>query len=472
MYNDMGRTTDMNENEIELRRRVDEWLRNWKSNPNRKPALIKGIRQSGKTHSINKFVRNKNHYEVVVYLNFWDNPGLIDAFDGKLDIDSIIRELSVKMPLPDFVTGKTVFFFDEVQECPRALLALKTNMKERRYDFIASGSYLGVQGYVVGDDTPKPVGCVDEFDMRTMDFEEFLWAKGFNDEQVGFIHEAFAQQKPLSNSMHESFTHLFREYLCIGGFPEAVSNYISTNNVYSSLQITRKITKDLQDDFGRRRGKDKKPLFNENEVARIRSAFSLIPSFLGKENKRYIVSKVEGKGAKDGSKDALDYLKDTGIVMKVHNLDVPSTPLSVNVISNQFKVFTTDIGMLVGMLEDGVTDAIMSGNLGMGKGMVYEALVADALHKRGGRLFYFAKESGLELDFVVNIAGDSTILEVKAVDGNVKSAKTVMKHPDHYGKTKLIRAKETNLGYADGVLAIPHYMVHLLFAWSPTLAIQ
>lgn len=118
------------------------------------------------------------------------------------------------------------------------------------------------------------------------------------------------------------------------------------------------------------------------------------------------------------------------------------------------------------------TDAIMSGNLGMGKGMVYEALVADALHKRGGRLFYFVKESGLELNFAVNIGGDSTILEVKAVDGNVKSAKTVMKHPDHYGKTKLVRVKETNLGYADGVLTIPHYMVHLLFAWSPTLAIQ
>lgn len=128
----------------------------------------------------------------------------------------------------------------------------------------------------------------------------------------------------------------------------------------------------------------KKPLFHPNEVARIRSAFSLIPSFLGKENKRYVVSKIERKGAKDAGKDALDYLKDTGVILKVHNLDVPSTPLSVNVIQNQFKVFPTDIGMLVGLLEDGATDAIMSGSLGMGKGMIYEGLIADALHKRGG----------------------------------------------------------------------------------------
>ena len=126
-------------------------------------------------------------------------------------------------------------------------------------------------------------------------------------------------------------------------------------------------------------------------MARIRSAFSLIPSFLGKENKRYVVSKIERKGAKDAGKDALDYLKDTGVILKVHNLDVPSTPLSVNVIQNQFKVFPTDIGMLVGLLEDGATDAIMSGSLGMGKGMIYEGLIADALHKRGGDLFYFAK---------------------------------------------------------------------------------
>lgn len=267
--------------------------------------------------------------------------------------------------------------------------------------------------------------------------------------------------------MHEAFTKLFREYLCVGGFPEAVKNYVLTNNIYSSLQITRRNTKDLQDGFGRRRGKDKKAVFQPNEVSRIRSAFSLVPSFLGKENKRYIVSKIEGKGAKNAGKDALEYLKDTGIIFKVHNLDVPSLPLSINVIQNQYKVFPTDIGILVGMLEDGTTDAIMSGNLGIGKGMLYEAIVAESLYKRGGKIFYFAKETGLRLDFVINMDGESTILEVKSVDGNVKSAKTVVAHPDHYGKTRLIKIKDSNIGYTDGVLIIPHYMAYLLLKWSP-----
>ncbi len=457
---------------LELNRHIDHWLIEWKSNPQRKPALIKGIRQSGKTHSIKRFASNEEYYDVVIYLNFWDNPDLVGAFDGKLDIDSIICELSVKMPLPDLINGRTVFIYDEIQECPRALLSLKTNVNERRYDFIASGSYLGISGYVVDDATPKPVGSVDEFDMRTLDFQEFLWAKGFKDEQVRYLEDAFYRRKPLSNSMHEAFTKLFREYLCVGGFPEAVAKYVLTNNVYSALQITRRITKELQDDFGRRRGKDGLPLFKPNEVARIRSAFSLVPSFLGKENKRYIVSKIEGKGARDAGKDALDYLLDAGIIAKVHNLDAPSTPLSVKIIQNQFKVFPTDIGMLVGMLEDGVTDAILSGNLGMGKGMIYEALVAEALHKRGGSVFYFAKETGLELDFVINFNGEATILEVKAVDGNAKSAKTVMKHPEHYGKTSLIRIKDANLAINDGIFTIPHYMSYLLQQWSPTFPIK
>lgn len=452
---------------MELNRHIDSWLSEWKTNPTHKPALIRGIRQSGKTHSVRLFA--ENNYDVVIYLNFWDRPDLCDIFDGQLDADTTIRELSVKMPMPELIDGSTVFIYDEVQECPRALLSLKTVQKEKRFDFIATGSYLGVNGYVVSDNTPKPVGCTDEFDMRTLDFEEFLWAKGYGSKEVSYIKEAFDTRKALSKSMHSSFTALFREYLCIGGFPEAVCNYIQTNNIYSTVQITRRITRDLQDDFGRRRGKDNKPMFKTNEVARVRSAFSLIPSFLGKQNKRFIVSKISGKGAKDAGKDALDYLKDTGIVLKVHNLSVPATPLSVNVIPNQYKVFTTDIGMLVGMLEDGTTDAILSGALGMGKGMLYEALIADALYKRGGRLFYYAKESGLELDFVINYIGASTILEVKARDGNTKSAKTVMANPDHYGKTQLIRIKDSNLGDSNGILTIPHYMAHLLFEWRAAL---
>ena len=153
---------------MELRRHIDNWLKEWKTNPEHKPALVKGIRQSGKTHSIRLFA--ESNYEVVIYLNFWDKPDLIDVFEGELDTDTIIRELSVKMPMPELKEGSTVFLYDEVQECPRALLSLKTVLTDTRFDFIASGSYLGVNGYVISDETPKPVGSTDEFDMRTLLF--------------------------------------------------------------------------------------------------------------------------------------------------------------------------------------------------------------------------------------------------------------------------------------------------------------
>ena len=198
---------------MELRRHIDEWLSEWKKAPDHKPALVRGIRQSGKTHSVKLFA--ENNYDVVIYLNFWDRPDLCEVFDGQLDADTIIRELSVKMPMLKPVEGSTVFLYDEVQECPRALLSLKTVQKEKRFDYIATGSYLGVNGYVISDDTPKPVGSTDEFDMRTLDFEEFMWAKGYGDKEVAYIINAFETRRALSNSMHTSFTALFREYLCI-----------------------------------------------------------------------------------------------------------------------------------------------------------------------------------------------------------------------------------------------------------------
>ena len=174
---------------MDLRRHIDGWLADWKSNPEHKPALIRGIRQSGKTHSVKAFA--EKNYDVVIYLNFWDRPDLCTAFDGQLDVDTIIRELSVKMPMIELTEGSTIFLYDEVQECPRALLSLKTVQNDKRFDFIATGSYLGVNGYVISDDTPKPVGCTEEFDMRTLDFEEFLWAKGFGDKEISYIREAY-----------------------------------------------------------------------------------------------------------------------------------------------------------------------------------------------------------------------------------------------------------------------------------------
>jgi predicted AAA+ superfamily ATPase len=445
---------------MELKRKIDSWLLNWKNTPHHKPALIYGIRQSGKTHSVTLFARN--HYENVIYMNFMNEPSLCSIFDGDLDVNKLIINISAVYRNSKFVPGETIFIFDEVQECPRARLSLKSFYLDARYDVIATGSYLGIQGYVVGDGTPIPVGYEEKFKMNTLDFEEFLWANGFKDEHINVLKEALKNKSPLPNSLLSTYDNIYKQYLCIGGFPEAVSIFLNTQNLGEASSKVKHILSDLKDDFGRRRGRDNKPLFKPEEVQRIRNAFSLIPYFLGKENKRYVVSKIGGPGNQVSKLDALGYLASAGIITKCYNLSTPSLPFESAIIDSQFKVYVNDIGLLIASLGSGTIESIMLDSLGLGKGMLYEELVADALIKNDIAPFYFSKNSGLEIDFVINYEGVATLLEVKAKNGNTKSAKTVLSNPDHYGQTRLIKIVEGNIGYKDGILTIPRFMSFLL----------
>lgn len=445
---------------IELQRKATKWLMDWKKTPNHRPALIWGIRQCGKTYSIRQFA--KQNYKQEIYLNFWRNPNLADAFAEDLTVDGIVMRLSAMLRLPMLEEGNAVFVFDEVQDCPSALLSLKSFAEDGRYDVIASGSYLGINGYNIGDSTPRPVGYVDRYEMKTLDFEEFLWNYGYDDSVLEQFRSSFRRKEPLPASTLNVFEALFRQYMCVGGFPEAVKTFLETKNLTRTQETIRGILRELEADFGRRKDKNGFPVFKPSEVARIRNAFSLIPSFLAKENKRFVASKIEGKGDKSSKKDAISYLIDSGIVFPVHNLEMPSLPLSKQIIASQFKLFPTDIGLAVSLMEPGTLEAIMRGDLGQAKGALYECLVAEAIHKAGGTLFYFAKDTGLEIDFVISYEGAATLLEVKAKDGRAKAARTILAHPEHYGPTRLIYVKAANLGESDGILTIPHFMSYLL----------
>ena len=214
-------------------------------------------------------------------------------------------------------------------------------------------------------------------------------------------------------------------------------------------------------DFGRRVDKDGNPLFKPKEVTRIRNAFEQIPVFLAKENKRYIVSKIEtGSGTEKNR--AIDYLQQINIVYKVYNLELPSIPLKGNEIPSQFKLFPTDISILTSMYGIETIAALNQGDLGQKKGAIYEALVLDSLYKADVDAFYFAKESGLEIDFVICYNASCYLVEAKAKNGNTKSAKTVMNNKNHYGQTKLLKIGDYNVGEVGDILTIPHYMVFLL----------
>lgn len=448
------------ENIMELKRKIDNFLEEWKASSSHKPLTVMGIRQSGKTFSINRFA--KTHYDNVFYLNFMTNPEAKEDFFSSLDVNDLLPALSLRNPKISFIPHKTVFFFDEIQDCPRARLSLKSFAIDGRFDVIASGSYLGIKGYVVVDGTPLPVGYEDIYTMHTMDFEEFLWANGYGEEQIRLLRNAFDNKTPLSSTAMQVFSALYKQYLCVGGFPEAVSLFIDTRNLQTALNKVKSISIDLENDFGRRIGKDGKPLFKPEEVARIRSAYDLIPTFLGKENKRYIVSKVgTGKNAEQ-KKDAIAYLEDAGIIVRSFNVDSLSTPLSGGKRVGEFKIFPSDIGLLISMEEPGTVQGILKGNLGIGKGAIFEGLVADALFKNGSSLFYFARTPNLEVDFVINVNGLATMLEVKSENGNAKSAKTILSNPSHYGKSRLFKIINGNISFENGVFSFPHFLTFLI----------
>ncbi len=442
-----------------LRRKIDEWLKNWKDSEDKMPALIVGIRQCGKTESI-KFFGNKN-YDEVIYMNFWNEPDLTNIFAENITVDYLISKIRVKFPNKKIVSKKTLLIFDEIQECPRARLSLKSFGVDGRFDVIASGSYLGINGYVIGDVTPVPIGYEDIFHMKTMDFEEFLWAKGYKDEHIKIIEKYFNEREKVNVSTHNLFKNIFNEYLCVGGFPKAVKKYIDTMNIVETYKININILEQTKDEFGRRKGKNGKPVFRAWEVERINNAFGLMSSFLSNEAKRFIVSKIE-KGNIETKNSAINYLKEAHIVGKVYNLENPSLPLKGNMIFSQFKLFPTDISLLTSTYDLNTIGAIYNGTLGQNKGALYEAAVYDALFKADFDVFYFAKESGLEIDFVICYNGAPYLVEAKAKNGNIKSSKTVYAHPEQYGKVKILKIGDYNVGETGDILTIPYYMLFLL----------
>lgn len=443
-----------------LKRKIDNELDEWLNGDSNKPALVVGIRQCGKTKTIEELARRnkKNLFK----LNFWDNPVFCYDFDGQLDVDTIILNISLRNPQIEINPKNTILFFDEIQECPRARLAFKNFAMDGRYKVIGSGSYLGINGYVVGDSTPIPVGYEEIFEMKTMDFEEFLWANGFNAKHIDQLQQFFDKKEEIPQNIHNIYRNQFKNYMCVGGFPEVVSLFLETKNLVTVNKKLNSLIFEMKSDFGRRIGKNGKPLFKPGEISRIQNAFDLIPTFLAKENKRFIVSKISSGNSQEKN-DAIEYLKQAHIVNKVFNVETPSLPFKGNVIPSQFKLFPEDIGLLVAMFGiDSMIGINKNQEMGQSKGAIFEGAVFDCFIKSKIDCFYFAKQTGLEIDFVICYKGCSYLVEAKSKSGNTKSAKTVMSHPDHYGKTKLIKIGDYNVSESGDIITIPHYLTFLL----------
>ena len=437
-----------------LKRKIEQQLLNWKNTAGHKPLILKGCRQCGKTFSVLDFA--KKNYKHVVYLNFFENPDYASVFAGSLEVDNIIMMLSALLGKNAvFEAGETVLILDEIQDCPDARTALKFFRLDGRFDVIGTGSLLGVKGY---GKEPKsiPVGSETVVDMYPLDFEEFLWANGIAEPIIALLKKNLDTETPIPEALHHRMQQLLLQYTVVGGMPEAVQSFVDTKQMDQVLSIQQNIIRSYEDDMVK--------YADKKDKSRIKECFQSIPRQLSKENKKFQYSVVKKGSTASKYEGSLQWIEDAGIISRCYNLSITELPLDGNAKQDTFKVYMKDCGLFATMLEDGTQYDILQGNLYGYKGAIFENLVADIFAKMGRKLYYFRKDSGLEVDFVIRYKGECTLVEVKASTGNAKSTKTILRHPEKYHVHSAVKLGNYNIGRSGQILTLPLYMAFLLRA--------
>ena len=434
-----------------LKRKIDSFLEDWKQDIYRKPLIVKGPRQIGKTESIRNF--GSKHYAYVVEINFVEEPKYKQIIADGYRTADLIRNISRIDPSKRFVEGETLIFFDELQEFPEIATALKFFEQDGRFDVICSGSLLGIHYSRIESNS---VGYKTDYDMFSLDFEEFLWAKGYD---TLFVDDMLAHMKklqPFNETELSVYNSLFLDFCILGGMPAVVREYIERDSFEGSLTTQRQLLSDYEEDVRKyAQGMDQ---------TRILNVFRQIPIQLAKDNRKFQISKVASGARFKDYRGCIEWLSDTGIVNVCHCMNYPELPLKGNFDEKKYKIYFADSGLLVAMLdEEAQEDLRANRNLGVYKGALYENVVGEALVKSGYGLYYYKREdSTLEEDFFVRTARDLIPIEVKATNGRAKSLRTLIgsdKYEDiHYG-IKLING---NVGYADQIYTFPYFCAFLL----------
>lgn len=434
-----------------LRRKIDTYLKEWKESGNHKPLIVKGPRQVGKTESIRRFAIS--HYESIVEINFVEEPKYKMIIADGYRVDDIVKNISRIDPAKRFREGKTLLFFDEVQEFPEIATALKFFNIDGRFDVICSGSMLGINYKRIESNS---VGYKTDFEMFSLDFEEFLWAKGYDDDFVEDMLHHMQKMEPFNEVDMRVCESMFMDYCILGGMPAVVREYIENGTFEGSLQTQRQLLADYKEDI--------RKYADGMDQARILNVFNQIPPQLARDNKKFQISKVE-KGARfKDYRGCIEWLKEAGIINVNYCLHLPELPLKGNYDETKYKIYFGDTGLLVAMLDEEAQEDLRANlNLGVYKGALYENIVGEALVKSGYDLYYYKKDdSTLEEDFFVRTASELLPVEVKATNGRAKSLRTLIqsqKYADiHYG----IKFVKGNIGYSDRIYTFPYFCAFLL----------
>ena len=433
-----------------FKRKIDEFLADWKNNHSRKPLIIKGARQIGKTESILHFAHE--NYENVVYINFVLDKKYTTIVNDGYDVETVVKNITLINPSTKFIPDKTLIVFDEIQEYPDIATTLKPFNLYGKYDVICSGSMLGINYKKIHSNS---VGSKTAYEMFSMDFEEFLWAKGYEDTAINSILEHMISLTPFSETEVSVYKSLFLDYCVLGGMPDVIKGYIKTGTFSQSLEIQGQIRLDYEEDVRK---------YAEGlDQAKIISVYRSIPAQLAKENKKFQFSIIDKKARSREYTGCIEWLIDAGVVTECNCLNYPELPLKGNVDNSKYKLYYPDTGLLISALdEEAQEDLRVNKNLGVYKGALYENFVAEAFVKQGLGLFYYKKDnSTLEEDFFVRSKNELIPVEVKSNNDSSKSLTALIKS-DRYADIKHgIKLGDFNVGVANNIYTHFRIFVHL-----------
>ena len=434
-----------------LKRKIDQYLIDWKNNPDKMPLIVKGARQIGKTESIRNFARK--NYKSVIEINFILQKQFKDIFDDGFEVDTIIKNISLRNPNLEFIPGETLIFFDELQDCINCATSLKAFREDGRYDVICSGSLMGINYNEIESNS---VGNKEDYEMYSMDFEEFLWAKGYKESQIEDLYQHMKTLTPFSNTELSVMFDNFKEYMIIGGMPAIVNTFVKNNNYSGTLKMQRQILLDYEEDITKYAG--------GLDQAKILNVYRKIPVFLGNENKKFQISKVE-KGARSREYvGTVDWLNNAGMINVCYCLEQPELPLKGNYNPDNFRIYFRDTGLLIGSLDEEAQEDLRNNqNFNTYKGAIYENIVADMLVKQGYSLYFYKNEKGtIEMDFFVRDARTLIPVEVKATDDSTVSLNNLIDSEKYKDIQYGIKLGYKNIGFNGKFYTFPYFITFLL----------
>lgn len=431
-----------------LKRKVSDDIAKWYQSGCNKALLLTGSRQVGKTTSVRMFA--KAHYSHFVEINFVKFPRARQAFDGNLDTKTIVTNLSA-MGFGPFVEGETLVFFDEIQECPNARTAIKFLVEEHRYDFIESGSLLGINYKPV---TSYPVGYEQELKMYPLDFEEFLWANGVGTDVIDTLRHCYQKERPVPAFIHDQISKFYRQHLVVGGMPNVVQTFIDNADFGNVLNVQRSILTTYRADITNYAGKDQ---------VLVKRIFDAIPSQLGKQDKRFILASLEKGASMRKYEDPTQWLIDAGIAYYSFNVSDFALPFTATENRRLFKLYMVDTGLLSSLLLKGIQFDVLNGNIGVNEGALTENYIACSLSSKGIPLHYYDKKSRQELDFIIEENNQITIIEVKSGSDYKRHASldaAIKANPEKIERS--IVFSPYNIESQNDVLYLPLYMSQFL----------